>query len=95
MFDCIQMWEVLEHIPESKFKNLFTNIKNHINPEGIFVGSVAMVPDPPRHVSLFSKNRWIEIFKENGFDLKEYVFEHLPRSIHGEGNGFVFTAKLI
>ena len=95
MFDCIQMWEVLEHIPESKFKNLFTNIKNHINPEGIFVGSVAMVPDPPRHVSLFSKNRWIEIFKENGFDLKEYAFEHLPRSIHGEGNGFVFTAKLI
>ena len=95
MFDCIQMWEVLEHIPESKFTNLFTNIKNHIKPEGIFVGSVAMVPDPPRHVSLFSKERWIEIFKEHGFNLKEYSFEHLPRSVHSENNGFVFKAELL
>jgi SAM-dependent methyltransferase len=94
-FDCIQMWEVLEHIPSIKFEQLFKNIKKHMKPDGIFIGSVAIVPDPPRHVSLFSKERWAEIFKEHGFQLENYYFNYLPRAIYQGNEGFGFTAKLI
>jgi len=95
LFDIIQMWEVLEHIPKEKFTNLFQNIKNHLKEDGIFVGSVAMVPDFKRHVSIFKKEEWVEFFKQNGFCLLDYPFVNLPRTVHPWPDGFVFLAKKI
>lgn len=95
-FDYIQMWEVLEHIPENKLEVLLANIKKHLKKNGIFCGSIATYVCPSgTHVSIFSKQKWIQIFKDNGFEMGEYIFEYLPRSVSHGDEGFVFTAKLI
>lgn len=95
-FNYIQMWEVLEHIPEDKLPMLFTNIKKHLKLDGIFCGSVATHVCPSgTHVSIFSKAKWIQLFKDNGLDMGEYVFKHLPRPVSEGDLGFVFTARLI
>jgi 2-polyprenyl-3-methyl-5-hydroxy-6-metoxy-1,4-benzoquinol methylase len=96
MFDYIQMWEVLEHIPEEKLTMLFTNIKKHLKDTGIFCGSIATHVCPSgTHVSIFPKTKWITLFKDNGLELSEYIFEHLPRPVSEGDLGFVFTARLI
>lgn len=95
-FDYIQMWEVLEHIPEDKLSALFANIKKHIKQNGLFSGSVATHVCPSgTHVSIFPKTKWIELFKENGFSMDEYKFTNLPRPVSEGDLGFVFTAKLL
>jgi 2-polyprenyl-3-methyl-5-hydroxy-6-metoxy-1,4-benzoquinol methylase len=93
LFDCIQMWEVLEHISFIKMEQLFKNILTHLKDDGIFIGSIATCEDPPRHVSLFNKDTWVAIFKNNGLEMKDYGFNSLPRSVHSGHNGFVFSAK--
>ena len=95
-FDYIQMWEVLEHIPEQKLPSLLSNIKKHLKSDGIFCGSIATYVCPSgTHVSIFPKSKWIEIFKENGFVMEEYIFTTLPRVVSHGDMGFVFTAKLV
>lgn len=93
VFDCIQMWEVLEHIPYAKLPQLFKNITSHLKQDGLFIGSIATCEDPPRHVSIFPKHIWQEIFKQNGLDMVDYMFTYFPRSVHSGVNGFVFCAK--
>ena len=39
------MWEVLEHIADEDLPQLFENIRAHLKPDGIFVGSIALGPD--------------------------------------------------
>jgi 2-polyprenyl-3-methyl-5-hydroxy-6-metoxy-1,4-benzoquinol methylase len=91
LFDVIQMWEVLEHISEDKIDTLFKNIFTHLKDDGIFLGSISQQVDNLHHVSIFSKEKWNEIFIKNKFNLNDYVLDVYPRSI---GNpGFSFTAK--
>lgn len=96
LFDYIQMWEVLEHIPEEKLPMLFENIKKHLKDTGIFCGSVATHVCPSgTHVSIFPKTKWVELFKTHGMEMGEYIFRHLPRPVSEGDLGFVFTARLI
>jgi len=93
LFDIIQMWEVLEHISEDKLDTLFKNIFEHLKDDGIFLGSISQQVDNLHHVSVFSKEKWNEIFIQNNFNLNDYVLNIFPRSI---GNpGFGFTARKI
>jgi len=52
-------------------------------------------------VGLFNKDKWKQIFKDNGFEMTEYIFKTLPRQdllphlIPNYRNGFVFTARKI
>lgn len=95
-FNYIQMWEVLEHIPEEKLPMLFSNIKKHLKPDGIFCGSVATHVCPSgTHVSIFPKQKWIQLFKDNGLSMGDYIFKYLPRPVSEGDLGFVFTAKLL
>ena len=93
LFDYIQMWEVLEHIPENKLSVLFANINKHLKQGGMFCGSIATYVCPSgTHVSIFPKEKWIQLFKDNGLQLKDYVFKNLPRPVSEGDLGFVFTA---
>lgn len=99
-FDYIQMWEVLEHIPETKLNMLFNNIANHLSSHGLFCGSIATYfCSSGTHVSVFDKLKWKEIFKNNGFEMTDYIFSNVPRQDlkphlqPNYPNGFVFTAK--
>jgi 2-polyprenyl-3-methyl-5-hydroxy-6-metoxy-1,4-benzoquinol methylase len=94
IFDYIQMWEVLEHIPHDKLSTLLQNISNHLTKDGLFCGSVATHVCPSgTHVSIFTKNEWEKIFDDNGFVLDEYKFTSLPRPVSEGDLGFVFTAQ--
>ena len=75
---------------------LFSNIKKHLKPDGIFCGSVATHVCPSgTHVSIFPKQKWIQLFKDNGLSMGDYIFKYLPRPVSEGDLGFVFTAKLL
>lgn len=93
IFDYIQCWEVFEHIPKEKLSSMFKNILKHMDNNSIFCGSICVVPCPSgNHVCLMTKEEWIETFRQNGLELKPYIFNNLPRSVYPEPHGFVFTA---
>lgn len=80
-FDVITAWEVLEHIAEADLPGLFNNIKNHLSPTGIFVGSIANWDDidPTSgvnwHVTVHPVEWWEEKFKSFGFSLCTELFD--------------------
>jgi cyclopropane fatty-acyl-phospholipid synthase-like methyltransferase len=90
-FDLITSWEVLEHITENKLPGLMENIRNHLAPGGIFVGSVAMFPDADPstgavyHVTLQSQDWWLAKFAEHGFKVVRN-HPYLPED-YVRGNG--------
>ncbi len=89
-FDCITLWEVLEHIPEAKIHVLIQNIKNHLAPNGICVASVDVVPDGDLltgavyHQTLRPKSWWLAQFYDHAlvevsnhnFCTQDYVRGH-------------------
>lgn len=92
-FDVISAWEVLEHIAEGDLPQLFENILLHLSCEGIFVGSIATVPDTnPEtgsvyHLTVESQEWWRDRFSKLGM---QFVDDH-PFSFYdfcrGTGNG--------
>jgi len=93
-FDYIQSWEVIEHIPGERLDTFFTNIKNHLDDNGLFCGSIATTRcSSGNHVSLLPLNGWIEKFKKNGLQMNEYIFKNTLRN--DVDSCILFTAKLI
>jgi cyclopropane fatty-acyl-phospholipid synthase-like methyltransferase len=59
LFDYIQTWEVLEHIPTDRLDCFFQNIKACMKKSSLFCGSIAMVScESGNHVSVFFKDEW-------------------------------------
>ena len=92
-FHCITAWEVLEHIPEDRVPDLFENIRRHLEPDGIFVASVALFPDADPltgavyHVTLHPKEWWIERFAAAGLcEVERHRFETADY-VRGHGMG--------
>jgi len=92
-FDVVTAWEVLEHIPEERLSGLITNVRTHLNPGGMFVGSVALFPegDPFKgivyHVTLKQKTWWLDRWAEHGFtELADHPFE-VQDFVRGHGQG--------
>lgn len=95
-FDVIQMWDVLEHIPEQKLPQLLTNIFNHLKDDGIFLGAISQQYDPIRHISVFSKEKWTIIFNNSNFTLDPCIVNVYPRIVCDGSpgmEGFSFSAK--
>ena len=74
-FNLITMWEVLEHIPKKNLENLLSNIYNHLEDGGVFIGSIDFRPDGDviskhkYHLTLESRSWWENLFLDNGFEL--------------------------
>lgn len=51
-FDCITLWEVLEHIAEEDLAMVFANIDDHLLPGGIVLASINTWPSPHEGVDL-------------------------------------------
>ena len=88
LFDCIMEWEVLEHIHPDRLDIFFENIKNHLKPTGIFIGSISMnndaSPGIELHQSIFTEAVWKEKLSQY-FNVSEYKFNNRLRS---EGGSF-------
>lgn len=72
-FNCISAWEVLEHIPEKDLPVLMENIYNHLEDDGIFVGSVSK-DEEYWHVSVFSEDYWEKNIFNKFFTVEPYPF---------------------
>jgi SAM-dependent methyltransferase len=90
--DVISMWEVLEHIATEDLPQLFSNIRRHLKKDGIFIGSVAHVPDDhpngaKYHRTVQPAEWWTSRFSQLGMRMIEnhgFVFEDFAR---GTNNG--------
>jgi 2-polyprenyl-3-methyl-5-hydroxy-6-metoxy-1,4-benzoquinol methylase len=88
-FKVISSWEVLEHIKESDLPQYFENIKNHLDLDGIFVGSISRFEGDPLHHTLGTKEWWSEIFEKYGLEFltnEENPFDFLDYC-RGTNNG--------
>jgi Methyltransferase domain len=89
-FEVITMWEVLEHLSESDFPEVFKNITRHLNRRGYFIGSVSLLEyrdedGTPYHVTLRQKEWWKAKFLEGGLLISE---DHpFKENLFCRGNG--------
>lgn len=86
-FDLVLSFEHFEHISPEKLPQFFENIKKHIHNDTLILASVASYGSPPLHLSVFTKNKWIEILNENGFSiLNTEHLKYAPRPFNIQMN---------
>lgn len=90
--DVISMWEVLEHIAEDDLPQLFENVKRHLKPDGVFIGSVCHVPDDhPNgaryHRTVRPMDWWLERFSEYGLPMTSNHNFQFADFARGTSNG--------
>lgn len=96
LFDYIQTWEVLEHIPTDRLDVLLQNIKVCMKKSSLFCGSIALVPCVSgNHVSIFQKDQWEKIFNRNGLSFEPYIFGSTPRPDVWGNQCVLFTSRLL
>jgi SAM-dependent methyltransferase len=77
VFDVITAWEVMEHIKEADLAVLFANVRKHLAPDGLFVGSIATTKDEnPQtgavyHQTVKPQPWWRSRFEQNGLAFLE------------------------
>ena len=71
-FDYILSFEHLEHIAEETLDVLFQNIKKHCH-SGTKVITTASKQIMEPHVSVFPKEKWVEIIERNGFEMLDEI----------------------
>lgn len=69
-FDVVSAWEVFEHIPQEGLPQLFANVKAHLKPEGIFVGSISKSTQDILHVTVQDDAWWVKTFAKHGLDMQ-------------------------
>lgn len=77
LFDVISAWDVLEHIPEERLPGLIENLRKNLKPNGFFICGIADFADEGYHVTLQSKEWWINLFEK----LKMKLVEDEPQEI--------------
>lgn len=91
-FDCISSWEVIEHIHPNRLDQFFQNIKNHMNKDSIFIGTISLRTDVDKlHQSVFPENVWKNEILYKHFDIYDYPFKEKVRH---EKDSFLFLVKL-
>lgn len=96
-FDVITAWEVLEHIREENLPVLFENIRLHLKPNGIFVGSVADWDDiDPQtginwHCCVHPHTWWEAKVTSLGFDCHENWFSPYDMARGGINHPLFYT----
>lgn len=79
-FSVVTAWEVIEHIREQDLPGLWANIKKHMAPGGIFIGSISTVDDIIDGVNLHQTvrpmNWWMDHLKQHGFIMDNAALAH-------------------
>jgi SAM-dependent methyltransferase len=74
-FDLITMWEVLEHLKKEDLVPTLQNVKQHLAQGGLFICSVAHIPDVNDGVVLHQTVEpiewWDDLFMLNGFKQRQ------------------------
>ena len=99
LFNMIGAWEVMEHMAEEKHEILFKNIVSHLEPNGIFVASVATF-HLLHHVCVHDYEWWVQRFAQFGLTVIDHtnIFSgyDFPRGLQdwsSSGQGFHVICK--
>jgi SAM-dependent methyltransferase len=91
--DVISAWEVMEHIADEDLPGLFDNVRAHLKPDGVFVGSIALRPDDDPvtgakyHRTVQPKDWWVARYRSLGMRIvDDHAFEFRD-FCRGTGNG--------
>jgi hypothetical protein len=91
MAHIISAWEVMEHIKEEDIPVLFENVKKHMLPNGIFIGSIALTDDIidgiQYHPTVKSRDWWTNKFSESGLPFSDNHSFDSYDYCRGSGNG--------
>ena len=91
-FDVVTSWEVLEHIKEDDLDTVLRQIKAHLKPRGLFIGSVTNIRYY-HHVTIKTLEWWLEKIHRNGFVRMGRLEEHFRNNwVHAPQFRFVFRA---
>lgn len=66
-FNFIHCSEVMEHINENDLDVFLSNVYNHLSDDGVFCTQISIDDKDPLHVSVFNKEKWIDILLKNNF----------------------------
>jgi SAM-dependent methyltransferase len=95
-FDVITAWDVLEHPKPEDIPDLITNIKKHLNDDGVFICLINLVSGS-HHQCIKPEDWWLKIFDENGFENLGFDFKASPRHpyppLDTNDLGFIFKIK--
>lgn len=93
-FDCVTAWELIEHIKESDLNVFFSNIKNHMHSESLFIGSICVFDEDRRqkthgiewgegmhHQTIYPREWWYKYFTSNGFILDNNLLSYFGRDV--------------
>lgn len=71
VFDVVTAWDVLEHIKCGDLPQVFQNVKEHLDEDGLFIGSIYCGPSKHEGVDLhetqLSVEEWQALFAIHGF----------------------------
>jgi len=86
-FDVISAFEVIEHVQFDRMDIFLQNIKKHLAPSGMFLGSISMISEIQGglqlHQSIHTKDEWYTIFSKY-FDIEDNNFIR----VRDEANSF-------
>lgn len=93
-FEVISSWEVLEHIKTQDLDSCFKNVYEHLADDGIFVGSIGILPSfakpsgEPLHHTIKEPAWWMNKLQECGFKPLDPQPFHFLNFCRGNGNGY-------
>lgn len=87
-FEIVTAFEVLEHIEERDLPMLFENVRRHMHPEGIFLGTASLKMNPhPYHPQIYMHPTvkpmewWLEVLEREGFVFDEGLAKYFGGDI--------------
>lgn len=93
-FDCISMWECLEHLKEEDLPQLYSNVKQHLKSNGVFLGSICVFDEERRkrtygiewgpnmhHQTIYPREWWWEHFEKNGFKIRWDLVDFFGKNV--------------
>jgi len=95
VFNVVTTWDVLEHIPLKDLPQVMSNIHKHLEPNGIFIGTVSVAADPPWHQTVMAREKWITDIFSPLFTISPYPFTHTVRPSATVADSFHFMATPI
>lgn len=99
LFDIITAWEVLEHIPESRIHQFFSNVYDHMGREGLFIVSISNKPSFNKagidvHVTQKMPEWWEAELSEHGLIRVPAIEKYFdPDWIRNEKGSFHFVLQ--
>ena len=79
-FNVVTGWEFWEHIPEADIPAVVENIKQHMEPGAIFVGSISQSVEP-HHCTAKPKQWWIDLMGDLGLHQVQTWEDHFGKDI--------------